>query len=102
MVHELRERAASGVGILLPSHDLELVRALATRLVVSAGQVIASGGPDVLPIAPKLRAGGNHCRRTIVASGNEPVSGPAATAAHTDHPQSPPVLTPDTRSEPRR
>ncbi|WP_329481510.1 hypothetical protein OG555_05075 [Kribbella sp. NBC_01484] len=76
-VHELRERAASGLGILLPSHDLELVRALATRVVVlSVGQVIASGGPDVLPIAPKLRAGGNHCRRMTVASGNEPVSGP--------------------------
>ena len=59
MVHELRERAASGLGILLPSHDLELVRALATRVVVlSAGQLIASGGPDVLPIAPKLAPAG--------------------------------------------
>jgi peptide/nickel transport system ATP-binding protein len=59
LVQELRELAASGLGILLLSHDLDLVRALATRVVVlSAGQVIASGGPDVLPDAPKLAAAG--------------------------------------------
>ncbi|MFF0264619.1 ABC transporter ATP-binding protein [Kribbella sp. NPDC004536] len=46
LVHELRELAASGLGILLLSHDLDLVRALATRVVVlDAGRVIS----DVLP-----------------------------------------------------
>ncbi|GAA1138685.1 ATP-binding cassette domain-containing protein [Kribbella jejuensis] len=46
LVHELRELAATGLGILLLSHDLDLVRALATRVVVlDAGRVIS----DVLP-----------------------------------------------------
>lgn len=55
LVNELRELAAGGLGILLLSHDLDLVRALATRVVVlDAGQVSASGGTDVLPEAPDL------------------------------------------------
>jgi peptide/nickel transport system ATP-binding protein len=59
LVHELRELAATGLGILLLSHDLDLVRALAHRVVVlDAGQVIASGGLDVLPTAPDLPAPG--------------------------------------------
>ncbi|TCC56468.1 ABC transporter ATP-binding protein [Kribbella pittospori] len=59
LVHELRELAADGLGILLLSHDLDLVRALATRVVVlSAGRVIDSGGPDVLPEAPDLERSG--------------------------------------------
>ena len=59
LVTELRELAASGLGILLLSHDLDLVRALATRVVVlSAGQVIGSGGIDVLPATPKLEPAG--------------------------------------------
>ncbi|MGZ0151325.1 ABC transporter ATP-binding protein [Kribbella sp. WER1] len=46
LVRELRELAASGLGILLLSHDLDLVRALATRVVVlDAGRVLT----DVLP-----------------------------------------------------
>ncbi|MFD7160226.1 ABC transporter ATP-binding protein [Kribbella sp. NPDC059898] len=46
LVHELRELAASGLGILLLSHDLDLVRALATRVIVlDAGRVVS----DVLP-----------------------------------------------------
>ncbi|WP_327637480.1 ATP-binding cassette domain-containing protein [Kribbella sp. NBC_00482] len=52
LVHELRELAATGLGILLLSHDLDLVRALASRIVVlDAGQVIAT---DVLPPTPDL------------------------------------------------
>ncbi|HEY3511916.1 ATP-binding cassette domain-containing protein [Kribbella sp. NPDC051137] len=48
LVHELRELAASGLGILLLSHDLDLVRALATRVVVlDAGRVLS----DTLPAA---------------------------------------------------
>ncbi|HZX08539.1 ABC transporter ATP-binding protein [Kribbella sp.] len=55
LVRELRELAATGLGILLLSHDLGLVRALAHRVVVlDAGHVIASGGLDVLPAAPDL------------------------------------------------
>ncbi len=47
---ELRELAEGGLGILLLSHDLGLVRELATHVVVlNAGQVIAAGGTDVLP-----------------------------------------------------
>ncbi|MEV6273022.1 ATP-binding cassette domain-containing protein [Kribbella sp. NPDC051936] len=55
LVHELRELTAAGLGILLLSHDLDLVRALATRVVVlDAGQVVAAGSTDVLPPAPDL------------------------------------------------
>ncbi|MGW7682068.1 ABC transporter ATP-binding protein [Kribbella sp. NPDC054772] len=54
LVHELRDLAATGLGILLLSHDLDLVRALATRVVVlDAGQVVAAGTADVLPPAPE-------------------------------------------------
>ena len=46
LVRELRDLAATGLGILLLSHDLDLVRALATRVVVlDAGRVVS----DVLP-----------------------------------------------------
>ncbi|MFG1911621.1 ABC transporter ATP-binding protein [Kribbella sp. NPDC048928] len=56
LVHELRDLAAAGLGILLLSHDLDLVRALATRTVVlDAGGVIAT---DVLPEPPDLHAPG--------------------------------------------
>ena len=59
LVHELRELTAAGLGILLLSHDLDLVRALATRVVVlDAGQVIAAGTTDVLPRTPDLDAPG--------------------------------------------
>jgi peptide/nickel transport system ATP-binding protein len=48
LVGELKELAAAGLGILLLSHDLELVRALAHRVVVlDAGRVVG----DVLPTA---------------------------------------------------
>jgi peptide/nickel transport system ATP-binding protein len=56
LVSELEDLAASGLGILLLSHDLDLVRALAEHVVVlSAGQVIESGGPEVLPAALELQ-----------------------------------------------
>ncbi|MET9318099.1 ATP-binding cassette domain-containing protein [Kribbella sp. NPDC003505] len=55
LVHELRGLMATGLGILLLSHDLDLVRALATRVVLlDAGRVIAAGTPDVLPRTPDL------------------------------------------------
>ncbi|WP_432881227.1 ABC transporter ATP-binding protein [Kribbella sp. CA-245084] len=51
LVQELRELTGTGLGILLLSHDLDLVRALATRVVVlDAGRVVA----DVLPASPDL------------------------------------------------
>ncbi|WP_350281288.1 ATP-binding cassette domain-containing protein [Kribbella sp. HUAS MG21] len=57
LVHELRDLAATGLGILLLSHDLDLVRALASRVVVlDAGQVIAAGATDVLPDREDLPA----------------------------------------------
>ncbi|MEU4191428.1 ATP-binding cassette domain-containing protein [Kribbella sp. NPDC026611] len=55
LIHELRALAATGLGILLLSHDLGLVRALAGRVVIlDAGRVVASGGVDVLPAAPEM------------------------------------------------
>jgi peptide/nickel transport system ATP-binding protein len=49
----------AGLGVLLLSHDLDLVRALATRVVVlSAGRVIVAGGTDVLPESPELKSAG--------------------------------------------
>ena len=129
MVTELRELATSGLGILLLSHDLDLVRALAARVVVlSAGQVIASGGTDVLPTAPELAAAGTmapgqpllqamnlsaslrprgrdlalHEVDLTVRAGVAGLTRRLVRAAHIGHPSPPPVLTPDTRSEPRR
>ncbi|MEV5966246.1 ATP-binding cassette domain-containing protein [Kribbella sp. NPDC051952] len=56
LVKELRELTAGGLGILLLSHDLDLVRALTTRVVVlDAGHVI---GTDVIPDSPQLPATG--------------------------------------------
>ncbi|WP_112242425.1 ABC transporter ATP-binding protein [Kribbella monticola] len=56
LVSELKELTGQGLGILLLSHDLELVRALAQYVVVlDAGRVIDAGGTDVLPAATKLR-----------------------------------------------
>lgn len=56
---ELRELADGGLGILLLSHDLGLVRELATHVVVlSAGQVIAAGGTDVLPASWEPQSAG--------------------------------------------
>ncbi|MFF0343439.1 ABC transporter ATP-binding protein [Kribbella sp. NPDC004875] len=53
LVHELRDLAATGLGILLLSHDLDLVRALAARVVIlDAGRVVTSGSTEVLPPAP--------------------------------------------------
>ncbi|MFD3403469.1 ABC transporter ATP-binding protein [Kribbella sp. NPDC058693] len=55
LVQELHELTAAGLGVLLLSHDLELVRALATRVVVlDAGRVIG----DVLPPSPDRPAAG--------------------------------------------
>ncbi|TDW15742.1 ABC transporter ATP-binding protein [Kribbella kalugense] len=59
LMNELRDLTAAGLGILLLSHDLDLVRALATRVVVlDAGRVIDSGGIDVLPSSPDLPSTG--------------------------------------------
>jgi peptide/nickel transport system ATP-binding protein len=59
LIQELGDLAEAGLGVLLLSHDLGLVRALADRVVVlDAGRVIASGGIDVLPAAPDLPATG--------------------------------------------
>ncbi|TCO48444.1 peptide/nickel transport system ATP-binding protein [Kribbella antiqua] len=59
LVSELEGLADGGLGILLLSHDLDLVRALASQVVVlSAGQVIDSGGPEVLAVAPELAPAG--------------------------------------------
>jgi peptide/nickel transport system ATP-binding protein len=56
LVTELEELASTGLGILLLSHDLDLVRALAEHVVVlSAGRVIESGGPEVLPTTTELQ-----------------------------------------------
>ncbi|MEV0286522.1 MULTISPECIES: ATP-binding cassette domain-containing protein [unclassified Kribbella] len=55
LVNELEDLAADGLGILLLSHDLDLVRALAEHVVVlSAGQVVDAGGPEVLPAKLEL------------------------------------------------
>ncbi|MEU0093957.1 ATP-binding cassette domain-containing protein [Kribbella sp. NPDC006257] len=55
LVTELKELAEQGLGILLLSHDLDLVRALAQYVVVlDAGRVIAAGGTDVLPAATQI------------------------------------------------
>ncbi|MEV8375243.1 ATP-binding cassette domain-containing protein [Kribbella sp. NPDC056861] len=51
LVGELQELAQAGLGILLLSHDLDLVRALADQVVVlDAGRVVS----DVLPTATQL------------------------------------------------
>ncbi|GAA2793329.1 ABC transporter ATP-binding protein [Kribbella solani] len=64
LVQELRDLANSGLGILLLSHDLDLVRALATQVVVlSAGRVLAAGGTDVLPLSPDLPTPGTTTAR---------------------------------------
>jgi len=58
LVTELRDLAERGLGILLLSHDLDLVRALAQYVVVlDAGRVIEAGGTDVLPAATQIRPG---------------------------------------------
>ncbi|TDD29026.1 ABC transporter ATP-binding protein [Kribbella turkmenica] len=59
LVGELEDLARNGLGILLLSHDLDLVRALAEHVVVlSAGRVIEAGGADILPAAPELPPAG--------------------------------------------
>ena len=52
----LREVAASGVGILLVEHDVELVMSLSERIhVLDFGVVIASGTPDEIARDDKVR-----------------------------------------------
>ncbi|TWD79052.1 peptide/nickel transport system ATP-binding protein [Kribbella amoyensis] len=65
LVTELRELAGAGLAILLLSHDLDLVRALARSVVVlDAGRVAESGGIEVLPAAAARIAGPGTPART--------------------------------------
>jgi len=56
LVHLLREWQAEGAGVLLVTHDVELVAQAADRVVVlDQGEVVANGSPaDVLPASPFL------------------------------------------------
>jgi energy-coupling factor transporter ATP-binding protein EcfA2 len=56
LVFLLREWQAEGVGVLLVTHDVELVAQAADRVVVlSQGEVVANGPPaEVLPASPFL------------------------------------------------
>ncbi len=56
MQHVLNDVAASGVGILLVEHDVELVMALSQRIyALDFGQVIASGSPSEIAKNQKVR-----------------------------------------------
>ncbi len=56
LVHLLREWQAEGAGVLLVTHDVELVAQAADRVVVlDQGEVVANGSPaDVLPASSFL------------------------------------------------
>jgi peptide/nickel transport system ATP-binding protein len=65
LVSELEDLAQRGLGILLLSHDLDLVRALAQHVVVlAAGRVIDAGGTDVLPAATEIASASGTTGRT--------------------------------------
>ncbi|WP_308122032.1 ATP-binding cassette domain-containing protein [Streptomyces sp. TRM70350] len=54
IVDELSAVAAKGIAVVLLSHDLDVVRALADDvLVMRAGQVVESGPPERLWLAPR-------------------------------------------------
>ncbi|GEC05149.1 ABC transporter ATP-binding protein [Streptomyces spinoverrucosus] len=54
IVDELSAVAAQGIAVVLLSHDLDVVRALADDvLVMRAGQVVESGPPERLWVAPR-------------------------------------------------
>jgi len=53
LVHLLREWQAEGVGVLLVTHDVELVAQAADRVVLlSQGEVIADDSPELLTASP--------------------------------------------------
>ncbi|MFE9390918.1 ATP-binding cassette domain-containing protein [Streptomyces sp. NPDC006784] len=55
----LRGETDDGVAVLLATHQAELVRAVADRVVVlEDGRVVAEGGPDVLDGTDAARSGG--------------------------------------------
>ena len=67
LVADLEDLAARGLGILLLSHDLELVRALAQYVVVlDAGRVISSTLPAVLELPP-AQGTRPHCEPLLQA-----------------------------------
>ncbi len=84
LLTELKDR---GTALIWIGHDLRLVAAVADRvLVLDAGRVVEQGPPETITTEPH-----HELTRRLVAA-----------ARIGDDPQSPPVLTLDPRSEPRR
>jgi peptide/nickel transport system ATP-binding protein len=83
LLTELKDR---GTALIWIGHDLGLVAAVADHLlVIDAGRVVEQGPPTIVMTDPQ-----DELTQRLVRT------------ARIDHPQSPPVLTLDTRSEPRR
>ena len=83
LLTELKDR---GTALIWIGHDLGLVAAVADQvLVLDAGRVVEQGRPATVMTQPR-----SELTRRLVR------------AARLGHPQAPPVLIPDPRSEPRR